>query len=401
MKILLLCNKSPWPPLEGGPIAMNAMVNGLIKAGHQVKVLAINSNKYNVSIDSIPEDYRLKTAINAVYIDLSVKPLHAFLNLFTGRSYHVERFISEDFRRELTKILKEEKFDIIQFETLFTSPYLPLIRQLSDARVILRAHNIEHLIWQRIAEGCTNPFKKLYLFYLASTLKRYEIKTLKLVDGVAAITEKDAEFFRSVAPETPVTSIPFGISSETTGRSSISKPKPGLPTLFHIGSMNWIPNQDGIRWFLTKVWPEVSTRFPELKFHIAGREMPGWIKELNSNGVVIDGEVPDAMSYIKSHSVMIVPLFSGSGIRIKIIEGMLAEKAIVTTTIGAEGIDGKDGVHFLIANDVAGFMNAIEKCLKIPGLIEELGQNALKLVKQNHNNDNLMQKISDFYFQLG
>ena len=356
MKILLLCNKSPWPPLEGGPIAMNAMVSGLITAGHEVKVLAINSNKYNISLESIPEDYRLKTGIDAVYIDLSVKPLQAFLNLFTGRSFHVERFISEDFRLALTTILKNEKFDIIQFETLFTSPYLPLIRQLSDARVVLRAHNIEHLIWHRIAEGCTNPLKKLYLFHLSRTLRKYEIRTLKQVDGIAAITEKDAEFFRSVAPETPVTSIPFGISSAETGENIIKRKEAGYPTLFHLGSMNWIPNQEGIRWFLKKVWPEVSTMFPDLKFHIAGREMPGWIKEINVKGVFVDGEVPDAMAYIKSHSVMIVPLFSGSGIRIKIIEGMLAGKAVITTTIGAEGIDGKDGVHFLIANDTAGFI---------------------------------------------
>jgi glycosyltransferase involved in cell wall biosynthesis len=379
---------------------MNAMVSGLIKAGHQVRVLAINSNKYNVSSDSIPEDYRMKTGINAVYIDLSVKPLHAFLNLFTDKSYHVERFISEDFRHALTTILKEEKFDIIQFETLFTSPYLSLIRQLSDAKVVLRAHNIEHLIWQRIAEGCTNFLKKQYLFHLARTLRKYEIETLKQVDGVAAITEKDAEFFRSIAPETPVTSIPFGISPEETTESVIQIPKTGLPTLFHLGSMNWIPNQEGIRWFLTKVWPDVSTKFPGLKFHIAGREMPGWIKEITLQGVVVDGEVPDAMAYMKSHAIMIVPLFSGSGIRIKIIEGMMAGKAIITTTIGAEGIDGKDGLHFLIADDVAGFKDAVEKCMNMPGLIEELGHQACKLVTQNHNNEKLMQNISDFYLQL-
>ena len=400
MKILLLCNKSPWPPLEGGPIAMNAMATGLIKAGHQVKILAINSNKYSVSQRSIPEDYRLKTGIETVYIDLSVRPVAAFFNLFTGKSYHVERFITKHFENALTAILKKEKFDIIQFETLFTSPYLKLIRSLSDARIVLRAHNIEHLIWERIAGGCANPVKKLYLNHLARTLKMYEVETLQQVDGIVAITNKDAEFFRDAAPQTPVIAIPFGISADVSDELPQNVKEDKFPTLFHLGSMNWIPNQEGIRWFIKNVWPAVSARHPQLKFHLAGREMPGWLKETKIPGIVIDGEVPDAKEYMLSHTLMIVPLFSGSGIRIKIIEGMQACKAIITTAIGAEGIAVLNGEHLLLAEDAEGFINAIDQCLETPGLIHKLGQNAQTLVKRDHNNDVLMQKISEFYEQL-
>lgn len=400
MKILLLCNKSPWPPLEGGPIAMNAMVIGLIKAGHQVKILAINSNKYSVSHSSIPEDYFLKTGIETVYIDLSIRPIKAFLNLFTDKSYHVERFITRHFENALTAILKKEKFDIIQFETLFTSPYLKLIRSLSDAKVVLRAHNIEHLIWQRIAGGCANPLKKLYLKHLARTLKLYELGTLQKVDGIAAITSKDADFFANSAPDKPVIAIPFGISADVSDELPQNVKEDKTPTLFHLGSMNWIPNQEGIRWFIKNVWPAVSAKYPELKFHLAGREMPGWLKEIKVPGIVIDGEVPDAKEYMVSHTLMIVPLFSGSGIRIKIIEGMQARKAIITTAIGAEGIAATNGEHLLLAEDVEGFANAIYQCLETPGLIHKLGQNAHALVKQEHNNDALMQKISEFYQQL-
>ncbi|MFH1118461.1 MAG: glycosyltransferase family 4 protein [Bacteroidota bacterium] len=400
MKILLLCNKSPWPPLEGGPIAMNAMITGLLSAGHQVKVLAVNSNKYSIGTDAIPEAYRLKTGIETVYIDLKVKPLPALLNLFTGKSYHVERFISESFKLALTSILKKEKFDIIQFETLFTSPYLPLIRNLSDARIVLRAHNIEHLIWQRIAAGCWNPVKKIYLSHLARTLKQYELDTLKKVDGVVAITEKDAGFFRSVAPGTEVISVPFGIQSTGSDNTITIKTDEEQPTLFHLGSMNWIPNQEGIGWFIRRVWPQIAEKFPELRFHLAGREMPQWLKSLHKKGIIVDGEIPDAVAYMQSHTIMIVPLFSGSGIRIKIIEGMLAGKAIITTEIGAEGISFTDGVNLLIANDEDGFIQAVERCLKTPGLIEELGKNAKNHVKQVHNNGHLMEKISDFYHLL-
>ncbi|MHC1776134.1 MAG: glycosyltransferase family 4 protein [Lentimicrobium sp.] len=400
MRILLLCNKSPWPPLEGGPIAMNAMATGLLEAGHQVRILAINSNKYNVSLQSVPEEYIKRTGFQTVYIDLSVKPWPAFLNLFTGKSYHVERFISQEFASVLTTILKTEKFDIIQFETLFTSPYLAVIRSLSDARVVLRAHNIEHLIWQRSAAGCLNPAKKLYLGHLARTLKQFELKTANQVDGIVAITEKDADFFRQASPDIPVIAIPFGIHATEVVKPYTKPTETGYPSLFHLGSMNWIPNQEGISWFIRKVWPLLSKKYPGLRFHLAGRGMPGWLKNINIPGIVVDGEVPDARSYMHSHGIMIVPLFSGSGIRIKIIEGMLAGKAIVTTAIGAEGISYTDGVNLLIANDLEEYIDAITKCLDKPGLIDELGQKARDLVIKKHNNADLMRNISDFYIKI-
>lgn len=401
MNILLLCNKSPWPPHEGGPIAMNAMAEGLIYAGHNVKILAINSNKYSIEPASIPENYRLKTRIEAVYIDLAVRPVPAFFNLFSGKSHHVERFISKDFEAALIRILKTEKFDIIQFETLFTTPYLKLIRSLSDARLVLRAHNIEHLIWERIAVGCNNPLKKFYLSHLARTLKKYELDIVRQLDGIVAITSKDAGFFRQVAGNVPVTDVPFGINFSP---EDVPEPEPGFfkrkPSLFHLGSMNWMPNQEGIKWFISKVWPEVHKIYPELKFHLAGRGMPEWLKICAQPGIVIDGEVPDATTYMKNHPVMIVPLFSGSGIRIKIIEGMLAGCAIITTRVGAEGIGYTDGENLIIATDARSFVKKIRLLVKNPEMAENIGKNARQLVLKDHSNAALMQKLTDFYLSL-
>ncbi|MBN1199451.1 MAG: hypothetical protein JXA23_08885, partial [Bacteroidales bacterium] len=189
MKILIICNKSPYPPREGGPIAMNMMVEGLLKEGHLVKVLAVNSFKYNIRPDDIPEEYRKKTGIELIDVDLRIKPLPAFLNLFTGRSYHVERFISARFRQRLADVLIASRFDIVQMETIFVAPYLKTVRTHSDAKVVLRAHNIEYLIWSRVAESTRNPIKRWYIHHLANTLKRYEHEMIPQFDGIAAITE--------------------------------------------------------------------------------------------------------------------------------------------------------------------------------------------------------------------
>jgi polysaccharide biosynthesis protein PslH len=398
MKILILCNKSPYPPKEGGPIAMNAIIEGLIDAGHQVKVLAINSNKYGVDLKDIPVDYREKTGIETVFIDLSIKPVDAFFNLFTGKSYHVERFINEAFSQKLTEILKGDTFDIVQLETLYISPYIETIRKYSDARIVLRSHNIEHLIWQRVASITTNPLKKLYLNHLAKTLKKFELGVLDKFDGIATITAKDGKYFEKAGCTVPMIAIPFGIDTAKIVENPGIKAE--FPSLFHIGAMNWMPNEEGAKWFLEKVWPLVHERYPELKFYLAGRAMPDWLKNTDQPNVVVVGEVDDAFEFIYSKAIEVVPLFSGSGIRIKIIEGMAAERAIVSTTIGAEGINVEHGKNILLADAPQSFFEAICQCVDDEAFCKKLGKAARQLIEKDHANSRLIKRLTEFYAQI-
>ncbi|HPX34839.1 MAG TPA: glycosyltransferase family 4 protein [Bacteroidales bacterium] len=398
MKILILCNKSPYPPKEGGPIAMNAIIEGLIEAGHQVKVLAINTNKYFIKENDIPESYRQKTGIETVYIDLSIKPLDALLNLFSKDSYHVQRFISKEFEKKLISILQNDTFDIVQLETLYISPFIETIRENSKAKIVLRAHNIEHLIWERVAEISSNPLKKLYLKHLAKKLKNYELEIISKYDGIATITSKDASSFKNTGCEVPIISIPFGIDLEKI------KEKPGIkaefPSLFHIGAMNWMPNIEGIKWFLDKVWPLIQPEFPNLKFYIAGRSMPSWLYQKQLPNVEIVGEVPDAFDFMYSKAIEIVPLFSGSGIRIKIIEGMAVAKAIISTTIGAEGINVTHEKNILLADDPIAFANAVKRCVNDEQFVLSLGTNARELIRNEHSNKQIIEKLTKFYHSL-
>ena len=398
MNILILCNKSPYPAKEGAPIAMNMIIEGLISAGHKVRILAMNTNKYLVNPNDIPFEYKEKTRIELVYVDLGFRPFKAFFNLFTGRSYHVERFISEVFAHKLTDILREEQFDVIQFEMTFMSPYLELVRQNSKAKTVLRAHNIEHLIWERISETESNPIKRVYLRHLARTLKKHELTVINDFDGVAAITKNDADFFLQAGCRVPITDIPFGIDLT---RFYESPQDTNDITLFSIGSMNWIPNQEGIHWFLEKVWPDVTKRYPFLKYVIAGREMPSWLKESHYPNVEIAGEVDDAFQFINEHSIMIVPLFSGSGIRIKIIEGMACGKTIISTTIGAEGIHYTNLENILIADEPVDFMEMISSCMNDRIFLNRIGKNARELVKKDYDRDLIIQKLLGFYQKIG
>ncbi len=375
---------------------MNSIITGLLEAGHQVKILAVNSEKYNVKESDIPEEYKKKTGIELIDVDLTVKPLNAFLNLFTRKSYHAERFISEDFKKRLAEVLEKEQFDIVQLEVLFMAPYVETIRAHSKAMIVLRAHNVEHKIWERIAKDTKSPLKRWYINHLAKTLKEFELNALETVDGVAAITRKDAAFFRKYCSK-PVIDIPFGVYPEQF------KPKyeiEGKPRFYHIGSMSWMPNEEGIRWFVDEVLPKTVEKVPDFVYHLAGRSMPEWLTTMKNPHVDVIGEVPDAKEFVTNHDVAIVPLLSGSGIRIKIIESMALGKTVITTRVGAEGILYDEEVNIIIAENKAKMVEAIRSLNENPETAVRIGQAARKLVEETYDNRKIIARLLMFYEQI-
>lgn len=396
MNILILCNKSPFPPGEGGPMAINSVVTGLLDAGHQVKVMAFNSEKYHVNPDDIPEEYRRKTRIEFVDIDLRVRVMKAFRNLFSDESYHVQRFISDAFAERLAAVLEQERFDVVQLEMIYMAPYIDTIRAHSDAKIVLRAHNVEHQIWERMAKKESLLPKRLYIRHLARTLRKYELGVIDRVDGIAAITYTDAAFFRGITA-TPVIDIPYGVNIDAFAPEYETAEK---PSFYHIGSMNWRPNEEAIRWFLAEVWDKIHERIPDAKFYLAGRNMPKWLVKTKRKGVVVVGEVPDAHEFVKQHDVAVVPLLSGSGIRIKIIESMALGKAVVTTIVGAEGIQYTEFEDVVIAENVPKMVEAVCRLYKHPEEAETLGRNARRLVEELYDNKKIINRLLIFYNEL-
>ena len=396
MKILLLCNKPPYPASEGGPMAMNSIITGLLEAGHQVKILAVNSEKFNIKESNIPDEYRKKTGIELIDVDLSIRPLKAFTNLFTRKSYHVERFISKEFRERIIKVLEKEQFDVVQLEMLYMAPYVDDIRAHSKAMIVLRAHNVEHKIWERIAKETKFFIKRWYINHLAKTLKEYELNALETVDGIAAITRKDAAFFRKYCSK-PIIDIPFGVyPEEFTPKYEIE----GKPKFYHIGSMNWMPNVEGIHWFIDEVLPKTVEKVPNFVYHLAGRNMPEWLTTMKDPHINVIGEVPDAKEFVTHHDVAIVPLLSGSGIRIKIIESMALGKTVITTRVGAEGILYDEEVNIIIAENKAKMVEAIRSLNENPEVAVRIGQAARKLVEETYDNRKTIARLLMFYEQI-
>ena len=151
MRILQLCKKFPYPLKDGESIAVNSLSKSLHELGCEVTLLAMNTRKHFYDTRKLPSSFTHYQQIHTVTLDNRIKPLEAFANLFSRDSYHISRFVSSGFQQALVRLLREESFDVIQLETLYLAPYIPLIRRHSDALVAMRAHNVEHEIWQRIA----------------------------------------------------------------------------------------------------------------------------------------------------------------------------------------------------------------------------------------------------------
>jgi glycosyltransferase involved in cell wall biosynthesis len=395
MKILQVTNKVPYPVKDGGAIACMNLARGFSLLGHEVTILAMNTVKHHVTLTEIPESVKELAEFKLVNVPARISPVSALLNLmFSRKPYNAVRFISKTFEDELIKVLHENDFDIIQLEGLYVCPYIPVIRENSKAKIIYRAHNIEHEIWSRTAI-MAHGLEKWYLKNLSKRIKKFEVQTLNKYDLLVPITGRDGAILDKLGNKKPRHVSQTGIDSSVLIPNSKNLKH---PTLFHIGSLEWSPNQEGLIWFFDNCWDSIREKYPDLRFYIAGRNAPVWFQRmLNLTNVVFMGEVADAYEFINSKSIMVVPLFSGSGMRIKIIEGMALGKPIVTTAIGTEGISTTSGVNIVVTEDAAGFVQSISDLIENREYFDKIGKNAIEYIHENFDNLSSAGALIEFY----
>lgn len=391
MRVLQLCNKPPFPTVDGGTIAMHALTRGLIDAGHTVKVVSIETAKHPFKKDKLSDTYKQETNAEAVFIDTKIKPLALLGSFFKGDLYILKRFVSDKLKARLIQILQAEKFDVVLLESIYVTPYIDTVRQYSNAKIILRAHNVEHLIWQRMADHTQNFLRSYYLQIMVGQLRRYEQKIFAKPNGVAAISSVDAAVIKELSPEAKVETI--NLSTEYTPLPNDAV-QPN--TVFHLGSMDWMPNVEGINWLIDEVWPLVIEQNPEAKLYLAGRNMPKFLFDKATDTIIIEGAIDSPTEYIAGKQIMVVPLFSGSGVRVKIIEGMALGKAIVATGIAVEGVDITNGKNILLADSAQNFANAIVGLINHPEAVNDIGKQAAEFISKNYRTNVVIKKLESF-----
>jgi glycosyltransferase involved in cell wall biosynthesis len=398
MKILVLSPKPPWPPHDGGAVAIMRCIEGLAACGASVTVLTMRTEKHGpgdtatVTIPSYIDRYE------CVPVDTRIKPIKALANLFFSHDpYDLRRFRSTEYSDALQSILRTGDYDLIHCEGLLFSYFVDAIRSRTGAPVVLRAHNLEHRIREMMADNERNILRKIYLKKLASRIKSLENEASKKFDAIVPISEPDYHWFRAVSAIKPVILCETGINvPEPVPVNSGDDLKVGF-----IGALNWQPNLAGLKWFLTEVWPSVFVARPYVTLHIAGSGAPLMaVKHLKGKNVMFEGEVADAAEFTSAMTVMIAPLFAGSGLRIKIIEAMSLGKPVVATPVAAEGLPAEDRREMFICNDAGKFSDTLISLLDNQLMREATGKAARELVKTRFDNRKLTAALFEFYHEL-
>ncbi|MFN0016086.1 MAG: glycosyltransferase family 4 protein [Saprospiraceae bacterium] len=395
MKILQICKKFPFPLKDGESLAVTYMARAFHDLGCTTTLLAMNTSKHWFDTNNIPPELAHYNTVHTVSVDNHIRFFAALENLFSDRSYHVERFENQDFADKLVEILQNDWFDVVQLETLYLASYIPLIRQHSSAVVALRAHNVEHEIWERVAANSVF-LKKWYLRTITPRLKKFEKENLNQCDLLVGITERDVEQFRALGLKKPATVMPIGLDCSDYQADPASFQRP--LSLAFIGSLDWMPNVEGLTWFLESVWkPLLAPQFPNLTLHIAGRNTPSWLHRLRLPRVHVYGEVASASEFVNQHSVLVVPLLAGGGMRAKILEGMALGKVVLSTSIGLEGIKARHLHETLVADTPEDFFSAVQWCYAQGDDLVQMGQRAQVFCADNFDNMEIGRRLIKIY----
>jgi glycosyltransferase involved in cell wall biosynthesis len=326
---------------------MRVLALSLRKAGADVRTLSLNPWKHRVDPSALPDEAR-DLRLEAIDVDTSVQAFGALRSLALGTSYNVERFYSKPFETRLRQVVRDDAPDVVLLESLYMVPYVPALREVTAARLVLRSVNVEHEIWEGLARGARGVARRLYLGHLARRLREFEVATLNDVDAIAAVTPEDAGTYARLGATVALHVAPVGIDTgEYPDRSGHGDPL----TLAFLGSLDWRPNLEAVTWFLESVWPAVRKAVPRARFLVGGSNPPVDLAgRLGAEDVRFLGRVPDARDFLASGAAMVVPLRSGGGMRVKILEAMALGVPVVSSHLGATGIGALNGTEILLAD---------------------------------------------------
>jgi polysaccharide biosynthesis protein PslH len=394
LRILQITNRIPYPLNDGGNIATYNVTHFLNEAGHQVTLASLNTKKHYQDPSVLKN---ITTRVYDVTIDTTITFFGLLAGVFEAMPYNIKRFKSNDFKALLINIFSKNTYDIVQIEGSYMALYIPTIRQYSKAKIVLRSHNIEHEIWQRMSLNETNPLKKYYFSMLSKKIKKFEDISLHGFDAIVAITSRDADYYKNKNYKGELIYINAGADLELFVPDNT---KLVAGSICFLAGLDWLPNKQGLDWFLSEIWNAVSAKYPHISLHIAGKAMPESYYLLQSTQIKVHGMVPDAMDYLQNYEIFIVPLLSGGGMRLKVVEGMALAKCIVTTQVGAEGVDYTINKDIIIADTPEQWIEQLSYLIENPSEINRIGNNAHRLAQKKYNWKNLVDSFISLYYRV-
>ena len=284
--------------------------------------------------------------------------------------YAVSRFAHDGVREQLAAWFREERFDVAVCDFLDAAVNFP--EHLNIPSVLFQ-HNVESEIWRRHAKTASNPLKKMVYGREFQKMLRYERDAVRRFQHVIAVSENDRALMMQWVDAGRVTVVPTGVdlhqykpaqATASAQNSTDANPAESAPLVSFVGAMDWEPNVDGVEYFCSEVWPAIKAEVPGARFRIVGRNPVRRVEKWASESIEVTGRVPSVIEHLRESEVVIVPLRIGGGTRLKIYEAMAAGKAVVSTTVGAEGLDVQHGRDIILADDARAFSEAVIRLLR-------------------------------------
>jgi polysaccharide biosynthesis protein PslH len=397
MKLLFVTPFLPSPPRFGGQRRLDGLMRSLARK-HDVSVISFTAS--DVYTEASLSDTRaycrdVVTFPDLEFADLRRKRLLQLRSVVSTRSYeHLLFGRRREFETRLQRMIDAGGYDIVQFE--FAQMAAFRTRSRPGTRFVLDEHNIEFDIVRRTAEADVGFGRKLYSAVNWRKLKREEQRSWRRFDGVTVTSQRDAEVLRHLNPNARLAVIPNGVDLD---QFQPGQSEPEAESLLFFGAVNYHPNFDGITHFIDNIFPKILQERPNTKLWIVG-PAPDSIIARKSRNIEVTGFVDEVEPYIDKANVVIVPLRIGGGTRLKIVEAMAKAKGIVSTSVGAEGIDVEHEKHALLADTDSDFAAQTLRLLGDTTLAKSLGRAARQLAEDRYAWTSLAGKLEVFYEEL-
>ncbi len=394
MKILFLSPTVPFPLTDGGRIRVFNLLKQIAQKS-DVTLLALETQPTDA--DGVAELQQLGVQVHLVP-NAPTLPRVSFGTLakafFKRQPITVARYDVPTYRRKLRTLLANETFDLVHYEMFHVAQF----HTETDLPDVLSQQNVDSAIWRRLCSETANPFYKFAYWTQQLAFQRYECLLSPKFDAVTCTSDIDAAVFAQHCPKDAIEIIPNGVDV-THYQPDFAAEAPAH--LIYIGSMDWYPNEDAVAFFADEVFSRIQEKVPDVAFSIVGGNPSGRVQKLaERDGVVVTGRVPEIKPYFAEATVFVVPLRIGSGTRLKILEALAMGKAIVSTSVGAEGLDLKNGEEIFIADEPEAFADAVTRLLTDTELRRKIGKNGRARVERDYDWRSIGEKLHTLYNQI-